>query len=155
MTEATVLRWQCEPLAAFSPADLHAVLAARVAVFVVEQRCAYQDPDDLDLAALHLVAWTADGSVAGCLRLLAPGARHAEPVIGRLLTTAAHRRCGLGRELMTQALAQIARRWPGQAVRISAQTWLEDFYRGYGFVPVAPVHDEDGIPHVEMLRPAG
>lgn len=34
------------------------MLAARVAVFVVEQNCAYQDLDGLDAEAEHLIAWS-------------------------------------------------------------------------------------------------
>ena len=43
--------------------------------------------------------------------------------------------------------------WPGLAVRISAQCYLERFYRDLGFVPCGETYLEDGIPHVEMLRP--
>ena len=38
-------------------------------------------------------------------------------------------------------------------MRISAQARLERFYRELGFEPVGRPYDEDGIPHLEMLRP--
>jgi ElaA protein len=40
------------------------------------------------------------------------------------------------------------------AVRISAQAHLERFYNHVGFARVGENYDEDGIPHLEMLRPA-
>jgi ElaA protein len=36
-------------------------------------------------------------------------------------------------------------------VRISAQQYLEKFYRDFGFVTVSQPYLEDNIPHVEML----
>jgi ElaA protein len=37
-------------------------------------------------------------------------------------------------------------------VRIGAQQRLEGFYQSLGFVTDSEPYDEDGIPHVEMLR---
>ncbi len=152
MTTLPSLRWQWCRCEALTLAQLYALMAAREAVFVVEQQCAYQELDGLDLGAHHLVAWAEDGAVAACLRVLTPGVRYPEPAIGRVLSTRDYRRQGLGRELMIRALAQVGQLYPGQAVRISAQTYLEAFYRSLGFATVSAVYDEDGIPHIEMLR---
>ena len=38
------------------------------------------------------------------------------------------------------------------AVRISAQSYLQRFYEGFGFRVVSAPYLEDDIPHVEMLR---
>ena len=37
--------------------ELHSIYKLRVAVFVVEQNCPYQDVDDLDLDAIHVMLW--------------------------------------------------------------------------------------------------
>ncbi|HXA47888.1 MAG TPA: GNAT family N-acetyltransferase, partial [Burkholderiaceae bacterium] len=37
-------------------------------------------------------------------------------------------------------------------IRISAQQYLEAFYRSFGFETTSAPYDEDGIPHIEMLR---
>jgi ElaA protein len=145
------IRWQWCRLDDLSLQQVYAIFAAREAVFVVEQACAYQELDGLDAGAQHLVAWTG-GEVAAYLRVLAAGVRFAEPSIGRVLTTVGFRHRGLGRELMTKALEQIDTLYAGQAVRISAQTYLETFYGALGFVPVSEYYLEDGIPHIEMLR---
>ena len=149
-------QWQLSRLPELSAADLYAALAARQVVFAVEQQCAYLDADGLDLDAWHLLGWAGDGpgrALACYLRILAPGARYAEPAIGRVLTTPAFRGTGLGRVLMEEGLARAARLFPGAPIRIAAQQRLEAFYASLGFRTVSAPFDEDGIPHVEMLRP--
>jgi len=149
-------QWQLSRLPELSAADLYAALAARQVVFAVEQQCAYLDADGLDLDAWHLLGWAGDGpgrALACYLRILAPGARYAEPAIGRVLTTPTFRGTGLGRVLMEEGLARAARLFPGAPVRIAAQQRLESFYASLGFRTVSAPFDEDGIPHVEMLRP--
>lgn len=151
MTSATTpaLCWQLASFAELTAGELYALLALREAVFVVEQRCAYQELDGLDQDALHLVAWEG-AQVAACLRLLAPGVKRPGPVIGRVLTRADLRGHGLGGELMRRGLAEAALRWPGQPVHISAQAHLQGFYGALGFATISDPYDEDGIPHVGM-----
>lgn len=148
---STDFEWQWSAFGALTPAALYAVLAARSAVFVVEQACAYQDLDGYDAHADHLVAWR-DGEVAAYCRVFAPGVKYAEASIGRVLTSAAFRRTGVGRQLVARALAQLDARHPGRGARISAQAYLERFYASFGFETVSAPYLEDGIPHVEMLR---
>jgi ElaA protein len=130
--------------------QMHAVLAAREAVFVVEQNCAYQEADHLDRQAWHLIAFHGE-QIVGYLRLVEPGGRFAEPSIGRVLTTKNFRGTGLGKQLMVNAIAKSRELYRGQSVRISAQAYLKRFYESLGFRPVSDEYPEDGIPHVEML----
>lgn len=126
------------------------MLAARVAIFVVEQNCAYQELDGLDADAEHLIAWSGT-QVAGYLRVLGPGTRFDDPSIGRIITAQPFRGTGLGRDLVAKGIEHTRLRYPGQPVRISAQKYLEKFYRDFGFVTVSEPYLEDDIPHVEML----
>ncbi|MEZ4368665.1 MAG: GNAT family N-acetyltransferase [Kofleriaceae bacterium] len=142
--------WRQAAWADLSRDELHAILAARAAVFVVEQRCAYLDVDGLDPGAHHL--WLTDG--AGALlayaRILPPTT--AAPIrIGRVLTTAGARGQGLGRALMTRAL-EACRALGDGPIELSAQAHLEAFYGSLGFEPISPIYDEDGIPHRRMRR---
>ncbi len=130
---------------------LYAILAARSAVFVVEQDCPYQDLDGLDRHGIHLLATASDGSALAYARLLPAGLRFKEPSIGRVLTTDLARGQGLGRRLMQRCLDEARQRYPGQSIRISAQQYLERFYQNLGFVTVSEPYDEDGIAHIEML----
>jgi ElaA protein len=142
-------RWQWTRFDALSAAEVYAVLAVRAEVFVVEQRCAYLDPDGLDGDAWHLLGWDA-GALAAYLRVLPPGARFLEAAIGRVLYAPTHRGRGLGRAVVAEAL----RRLGPVPVALSAQAHLEAFYASFGFVRTGPEHDEDGIPHVPMRRGA-
>ncbi|WP_201240477.1 GNAT family N-acetyltransferase [Rhodothalassium salexigens] len=96
----------------------------------------------------------APGTLLAYARIVPPGVIYAEPSIGRILTTAAARGCGLGHALMAEALMQCTALYPGRAIRIGAQQHLQAFYRQSGFITASAAYDEDGIAHVEMLRPA-
>jgi ElaA protein len=147
------ISWTVAPYENLSREQLYAILAARAAVFVVEQNCPYQDLDGLDRHGVHLVAVDGEEHVLAYARILGPGHRFKEPSIGRVLTTAAGRGRLLGRETMRRALAETGRLFPGQAIRISAQQYLRKFYADLGFETVRGPYLEDDIPHLEMLRP--
>lgn len=42
--------------------------------------------------------------------------------------------------------------FPGQAIKISAQSYLLNFYSDFGFTPVGEEYMEDNIPHTAMIR---
>lgn len=148
------LRWRVQRFDEMSKQELYAILAAREAVFVVEQDCPYQDVDGKDDRAVHVSGWSEPAGLVAYARILPPGVRFAEPAIGRVLTTGEMRGGGLGRELMARAVAATQDHFPGWPIRISAQQYLEAFYREFGFETVRGPYPEDGIPHLEMLRPA-
>lgn len=148
-----MLTWQWSHFESLNVGDLYALLAARNAVFAVEQNCPYQDLDGVDQQAWHLLGWhEAQHDLAAYCRVIAPGIKYPEPSIGRVLTPQHYRGKGLGRQLMSEALERTAALYPGQAVRIGAQHRLEKFYADFGFRVASEVYLEDGIPHVEMLR---
>ena len=152
---APVVTWRCVPFDSLSPRELQAIHRARQRVFTVEQSCAFLDADELDEVAHHLIACASrELEPLAYARLLPPGAKYAEPSIGRVLTGSGARGLGLGRELMTRALALVAAIWPHNGIRISAQARLEAFYASFGFVAVGSPYLEDGIDHTEMLRAA-
>jgi ElaA protein len=148
------LDWRCCRFDELGVRELQHIYAARQRVFAIEQQCIYLDVDGCDEQAFHLAAWSAQQrEPLAYARVLDPGAKYAEPSIGRVLTTGAGRGRGLGRELVGRAVAHARAAWPGMAIRISAQTRLEKFYVGYGFVAVGAPYLEDGIEHTEMLLP--
>jgi ElaA protein len=146
------INWTIAKFPALGCDHLYAILAARAAVFVVEQNCPYQDLDGLDVHGIHLAATDRQGQVLAYARILPPGWRYDEPSIGRVLTTTRGRGQGLGRMLMNRALAETQRCFPGQSIRISAQQYLEKFYASLGFETVRGPYLEDDIPHLEMLK---
>lgn len=146
------LHWQWLRFSALGRDDLYDLLALRAQVFVVEQRCAYLDPDGLDRGAWHLLGRDAAGLLQAALRAVDPGLRYAEPSIGRVVTAPAVRGRGIGRALMVEGLARCDAAWPGQGNRIGAQSHLANFYGTLGFQAVGEPYLEDEIPHLEMYR---
>ena len=150
------LHWTTVPFAALSAAQLYQVLQLRSEIFVVEQACAYLDPDGKDPApgVLHLCGRSGDGELLAYCRLLPAGLAFALPSIGRVVVAPAARGRGLAHRLMEQALAQCAQGWPGSALMLGAQQHLAGFYAAHGFAAVSETYLEDGIPHIDMHRPA-
>lgn len=148
--------WRCCRFDELDAFELQAIYMARQLVFSVEQNCVYLDADGIDAHSFHLAAWASDRTVPlAYARVVHPGRKYAEPSIGRVITTSCARGTGLGRELVRRAVAHCNAAFPGQGIRISAQTRLERFYGDFGFAPVGAPYLEDGIPHTEMLRPFG
>jgi ElaA protein len=154
---AKALDWQFKTFAALSLQELYALLQLRSQVFVVEQQCIYQDMDSGDLHAMHLLG-RSEGKLLACARCFAPGvlfeqgAQYSEASIGRVVTHSSLRGQGAGHALMREAIAQMQSLWGTHNIRISAQAHLKDFYHQHGFAVVGAAYDEDGIPHLPMVR---
>ena len=127
--------------------QLYKIVALRQRVFVVEQSCAYLDADGVDLMARHLWAEAA-GEIHAYARIVPAGLKFPELSIGRVITAPEARGTGLGKELMQRAIAASG----NVPIRIGAQAHLEKFYGELGFARASDVYDEDGIPHIEMIR---
>ncbi|MDQ3365507.1 MAG: GNAT family N-acetyltransferase [Myxococcota bacterium] len=141
------LQWQLRAFSELAPIELYAIIALRERVFVVEQNCVYQDADGADPFSRHLWAH-ATGVIHAYLRIVPPRVKFEEVSLGRVITAPEARGTGLGKELMRRGLAAVG----AVPVRIGAQAHLERFYGELGFVRASDVYDEDGIPHIEMLR---
>ena len=154
--------WHCRPWSELDREQLYGLLRLRAEVFVVEQDCPYQDLDGKDRQGLHLWAECRSAPIAeggealATTRLLPAGVSYTEEVsIGRVVTSLEVRRTGVGRALMVRSLEALADHWPGVPIRLSAQCYLERFYREFGFESVGEPYLEDNIPHIAMVRPAG
>lgn len=148
------LTWQCAHFSELSAAQLYAILSMRSEVFIVEQNCVYQDIDGADIDCMHLIGWTSDQQVAAYMRIVPPGLKFAEVSLGRVITSNAARGTGIGKQLLSKGMAFIEATYPGQAVRIHAQAYLEKFYLSYGFATASDVMLEDGIAHYVMIKPS-
>jgi ElaA protein len=131
--------------------ELHALYALRCKVFVVEQNCPYQEVDEKDTKAYHVMGFEGSELVA-CARILSPGVSYQEPSIGRVAVDFRQRGTEKGKQLMQYVLMEIKRLFPNQDTVISAQEYLLNFYRQLGFVAEGDVYLEDNIPHVQMRR---
>jgi ElaA protein len=145
------MNWTCFRFHDLGVDNLYDALALRCRVFVLEQG-PYLDPDGVDRQCFHLLGRDESGTLQAYLRIVDPGVKYAEPSIGRVITSIETRRTGLGRRLFAEGVARCLALWPGQGIRISAQSHLERFYGGWGFRRVGDEYLEDNIPHLEMLR---
>jgi len=146
--------WITRDFASLSPGLLYAILRLRQAVFVVEQNCVYQDLDNLDHCADHLMLLRGDTPVA-YQRCLPPGTAFAESSIGRIIVAPEARRERLGSHLVQRGIDHNRERWPDSPICIGAQAHLQGFYGALGFRVIGDVYLEDGIEHIHMLRDAG
>lgn len=147
------LQVYCQSFHELSNDDLYDLLRLRSAVFVVEQDCVYLDTDGYDQSAMHLLL-KSEGKLLAYARLLPAGTKYpTSPSIGRVLTDQSVRRDGFGKVLVSAAIAECRKLWPGQTIIISAQQYLENFYRSFGFNIESEPYLEDGIPHLEMHLP--
>ena len=127
--------------------ELYNILAARSAVFVVEQNCAYQDPDGMDDKSHHL--WLEEkGEIKAYLRIFAIDDEWAK--IGRVITT--ERGKGLGREILKAGVKSCSEILNRNKILIEAQCYAVPFYEKEGFVCTGEEFMEDGIPHIKMVR---
>ncbi|MFT6101902.1 MAG: ElaA protein [Granulosicoccus sp.] len=133
------------------------MLQLRQDVFVVEQACIYNDIDEKDKRATHVVGWDdSQKTLCACLRIMYSQENTPTISIGRVVVAKVYRREGVGKKLMQIALENI-RQVAAQSliappvITISAQQQLTKFYTSMGFVIDSPPYDEDGILHVRMV----
>ncbi len=153
------ITWSCKPFKDLSSEELYEIFQLRLAVFVVEQNCPYQDADGKDLKSLHVTGYltpnpspkTGEGSLVAYARILPPGISYKEVSIGRVVTSQQARRTGAGKMLMKKSMEYIQKEFGKVPIRIGAQLYLQKFYEDFGFVRAGDEYLEDGIPHIIML----
>ena len=131
--------------------ELYDILQLRSEVFVVEQDCVYQDIDGKDKKALHVIG-KIDGNVVAYTRCFAPDIYFKEAAIGRVVVRADERKYGYGHHIMEASLSAITEHYKTNTVKLSAQTYLIDFYRAHDFKSTGEEYLEDGIPHIAMIK---
>ena len=136
-----------------TPDVLYKILQLRSEIFVIEQNCVYQDLDDKDQSAFHVILYDkSDKKIVGYTRLLPKGISYKDYCsIGRVVMDADHRGMGLGKELMAYSIRACIKLFGTEEIKISAQTYLKQFYRDLGFWSSGASYLEDGIPHVAMI----
>lgn len=143
------ITWKIKPFADLSLSELYSILELRSLVFVVEQNCVYQDLDNKDQKAIHLLG-EIDGKLMAYARLFDAGIYFENTSIGRVIVHPEARAQKLGHQLIQKSIEQIKNLFDKEQITISAQLYLQKFYESHGFVATSEVYLEDDIPHVEM-----
>ncbi|MHA8262299.1 GNAT family N-acetyltransferase [Lactobacillaceae bacterium Melli_B3] len=127
--------------------ELITIFKARVAVFVVEQDCPYQEVDEQDYDITNVFLTSDDGQLQAYIRII----QFDDHVsFGRVLVAKPFRGQGLGHQIVAETLKVINEKFQNQPIQIQAQAYLEKFYGGFGFKSVSKTYLEDGIPHIDM-----
>ena len=132
-----------------SAEELFEIYKLRVSVFVVEQKCPYQDVDDADRAAYHIWLKDEDG-IEAYARVLPAGVTFPTASIGRVI--AVKRRCGLGGKIVAAAIHTAENELNADKITIEAQVYARSLYEKSGFRQTSEEFLEDGISHIQMQR---
>lgn len=141
------MKYHVKPFSELNTEEFYAIVKERIAVFVVEQNCPYQEVDEIDEHAWHTYFKDDGGNISAYTRVYeAQDAIH----FGRVLVNKEHRKEGLGRKILQQTIAFIQEKYPNQPIVIGAQVYLRSFYESFGFEAISYVYLEDDIPHIDM-----
>jgi ElaA protein len=135
---------------ALTKEELYAILRLRSEVFVVEQDCVYQDIDNKDFNALHLIGNVNEQLVA-YTRIFDEGQYFDKSSIGRVVVSPTARGKNFGKQIMEASIGAIKDYFGPKDIHISAQSYLLKFYQELGFSPIGEEYLEDGIPHTGMM----
>lgn len=128
--------------------ELYEIIQARISVFVIEQNCPYQDLDDKDKNAYHVILKD-NNVIKGYLRVLDKGVTFEEESLGRVITT--ERGKGYSIIILKEGIKVAKEKYGAKKIRISAQLYAKGVYEKVGFKQVSGEYLEDGIPHIQML----
>ena len=142
------ISWHIKHFNELSIRELHDLIQLRLAVFVVEQNCVYQDLDGKDKDAYHIIGKLKNGELMATARILR--VHDKKVVVGRVVVKESVRKYGIGRELMKETINKIVSNFGEPVINISAQKYLLNFYLSLGFLATENEYLEDGIPHIEM-----
>lgn len=130
--------------------ELYKILQLRSEIFVVEQNCVFQDMDNLDQQAIHVMQFDDNDILMAYARIFAAGITYKEASIGRIITRI--RGKGYGKDLLNFCIEKTESLFNKAPIRIGAQCYAIPFYEQFGFRSVGKEYDEDGIPHIEMIK---
>lgn len=126
--------------------ELLHILEERIKVFVVEQKCAYQEIDKDDEEALHIILKD-ENHIAAYTRIVD---RQSHISFGRVLVAQNYRMRVFGRNIVQKTIDIINEKYSGSLISISGQAYLKSFYESFGFKGVSDIYLEDDIPHIKF-----
>ncbi len=152
MPSSANILWSLKSFHNLSSNELYDLLQMRQQVFVVEQTCPYRDLDGIDQLSLHLTG-RKNNIIVAYSRIIPPGILYPEPSIGRVASHIEVRGTGIGRELFKRSMDECVKLFGHQPVKITAQSYLKNFYESFGFEMQGESFLEDNIPHIYMICP--
>ena len=133
-----------------SKEKLYQIIRLRLEVFVLEQNCIYQDLDNKDQKAIHLVG-EEEGKVIAYTRLFKKGDYFENASIGRVIVKKESRKKDYGKIIMQKSIEELKNEYNEENIEISAQKYLIKFYDDLGFKKIGEEYLKDNIPHIKMV----
>ena len=144
----SVLKFDVKKFHEIDSKTLHNIFLIRSEVFVVEQKCAYQDIDGKDIKSVHIIGKKKEEIIAYS-RII--NLNNDFCTIGRVLVKKELRKKGIGIKLIKKSIEEARKVYQNKKIKISAQEYLKSFYTNLGFKYTGKSYLEDGIPHIEMI----
>lgn len=144
------MNWNVKKFEELKCEEIYKILQIRNKIFIVEQKCVYQDCDGKDKKSYHLYLED-KGEVISYSRILLRKVSYNEVSIGRVLVNKNYRGTGIARKMMIEAINFIEKNLGEKEIKIQAQCYLIDFYKSLGFKEISNEYLEDNIPHIDML----
>ena len=129
--------------------DVQRIFGLRSEVFIVEQECPYQDVDQRDPEANHLLLYE-NNILCGYTRIFPKNTYFKEASFGRTVVKKKYRGKGYGNVLVKESIAFLKSK-KENTIKISAQSYLKKFYASHGFITKGDEYLEDNIPHTAMF----
>tara|TARA_R110000868_G_scaffold259361_3_gene517199 strand:+ start:28958 stop:29401 length:444 start_codon:yes stop_codon:yes gene_type:complete len=132
-----------------SAIQLYDILRLRQQVFMIEQNCLYEDADNSDQEALHLLFYE-NTILVGYLRIFEPGIKFKETTLGRIVVSPEYRGKEIGAQVITKGIELAFQQFPDSDIKIEAQSALTSYYNKYGFKEEGEIYIVDDIKHIQM-----
>jgi len=142
------LEWQTKWFNELSTTDLYNIAYERIRTFVIAQDRVYQEIDDIDLVAHHVLGY--DGKQLVAYARVFEEDDHV--TFGRVLTIPERRGTGLGRQLVDHIEADLHANFALQPISIEAQIDKQHFYEKFGYTATGAVFNFNGTPHIQMTK---
>ncbi|MQS88898.1 GNAT family N-acetyltransferase [Companilactobacillus mishanensis] len=139
--------WEVKQFKDLTKDEIFQMYKLRSEVFVVEQDRLYQDVDDIDLTAYHLL--NLEDNILKAYARIFPEDDHIS--FGRVVVSKQKRGTGLGGKLVTKILETIKNEFPNQNIEIHAEDYVQHFYEKFGFKRIGEVIIFNNSPHVKMV----
>lgn len=145
-----MIKYNCFKFDDLSNRMLYNILQLRSQVFVLEQQCLYQDMDNFDNKAYHVVV-EEHNEIIGYSRIINKKEYYKDFCsIGRVMVRKKERKKDIGKNLVNYSIKKAKTVFNNAPIKISAQSYLINFYEKIGFQYKGEDYLEDGIPHCAM-----
>lgn len=143
-----MINWKIIKFNQLSNDELFDVIHERIRVFIISQHRIYQEIDDIDKIAEHLLGYE-NGKLVAYARIFE---EDGFVTFGRVLTIPEVRGEGVGRELVNQIHLVIDTEFKNKSIEIEAQIDKQHFYEKFGYTAYGESFIFNLTEHIKMKR---